>query len=87
MRKISAILFLLCCAWSAAAQSLGGDWTLDFWEQGPVPVRSPEAFSGTPHETIPATVPGNVELDLLKAGRIVMALPIWLKERLQRAPR
>ncbi len=70
MRKISAILFLLCCAWSAAAQSLGGDWTLDFWEQGPVPVRSPEAFAGTLHETIPSTVPGNVELDLLKAGRI-----------------
>ena len=72
MRRLLTILVLL--AWpllaGASRQSLGGAWSLDYWQQGQTPVRSPEAFTSTPHRTIPATVPGNVELDLLAAGLI-----------------
>ena len=50
--------------------SLNGAWTLSFWAQPETPVRSPEALQQTAHRTIAATVPGNVELDLLAAGLI-----------------
>lgn len=49
----------------------GANWTLSFWEQPDTPVRSPSEFKKLHKNsvtTIPATVPGNVELDLLKAG-------------------
>lgn len=50
--------------------SLDGTWQLDYWEQGKEPVRSPEALQGIAVESISAQVPGNVELDLYRAGRI-----------------
>jgi len=55
-----------------ASQSLDGQWTLHFWPQPETPVTSPEAMRGVASvtKTIPATVPGNVELDLLAAGLI-----------------
>ncbi|MDR2765067.1 MAG: glycoside hydrolase family 2 [Tannerella sp.] len=50
--------------------SLNGRWDLSFREQPETPVRSPEALQQTTFRTIAATVPGNVELDLLAAGLI-----------------
>ena len=50
--------------------SLNGQWTLHFWPQPETPVTTPEAMRGVSYQTIPATVPGNVELDLLAAGHI-----------------
>ena len=50
--------------------SLNGQWTLHFWAQPETPVTTPDALRGVTCQTIPATVPGNVELDLLAAGLI-----------------
>jgi len=50
--------------------SLNGKWTLDWWEQGKTPAMSPSEMEGIEFRTVPATVPGNVELDLLAAGII-----------------
>ena len=55
---------------SAESVSLNGTWTLDYWEQKRIPVVSPEGMQGVEYETIKAEVPGNVELDLLAAGRV-----------------
>ena len=54
----------------AETLSLDGTWTLDYWPQGRTPVVSPEGMDGIRFETVPATVPGNVELDLLAAGLV-----------------
>lgn len=53
---------------SAGPLSLDGKWKLDYWEQGDTPVMSPEQASGLAVNSIEATVPGNVELDLCAAG-------------------
>ena len=50
--------------------SLNGSWTLHFWQQPETPVTAPEAMQNVSYRTIPARVPGNVELDLLAAGMI-----------------
>ena len=50
--------------------SLNGQWTLHFWSQPETPVTTPEAMRSIKYQTIPAKVPGNVELDLLAAGLI-----------------
>ena len=50
--------------------SLNGQWTLHFWPQPETPVTTPEAMRTVSFQTIPAKVPGNVELDLLAAGLI-----------------
>lgn len=55
---------------TAGGISLNGTWTLDFWEQKRTPVVSPEQMQGIEYETIQASVPGNVELDLLSAGLV-----------------
>lgn len=55
---------------TAASISLNGKWTLDFWEQKRTPVLSPEQMQGIEYQTIQASVPGNVELDLLSAGLV-----------------
>ncbi|MDR2041899.1 MAG: glycoside hydrolase family 2 [Tannerella sp.] len=71
--RTSIGLWILLFASSTAggqSVSLNGTWDLSFWEQPAVPLRSPEALQQTEHRTIPATVPGNVELDLLAAGLI-----------------
>ena len=48
--------------------SLDGKWRLDYWTQGEKPVMSPEQAGGVEMETIEATVPGNVEIDLCAAS-------------------
>ena len=50
--------------------SLNGQWQLSFWKQPAKVVRSPEAMGSVNLKTISATVPGNVEIDLQKAGLI-----------------
>ena len=50
--------------------SLNGQWTLHYWPQPETPVTTPEAMREVSFQTIPAKVPGNVELDLLAAGLI-----------------
>ncbi len=69
---IISVLFLL----SASARptkviSLDGpDWMLSFWPQPQMAVTDPAQIKRQKPETIKAVVPGNVELDLLAAGRI-----------------
>ncbi|MGN0202396.1 MAG: glycoside hydrolase family 2 protein [Candidatus Cryptobacteroides sp.] len=55
---------------SADSVSLNGTWTLDYWEQKRTPVLSPEQMQGIEYATVQASVPGNVELDLLAAGLV-----------------
>ncbi len=49
---------------------LNGQWELSYWKQPQKAVCSPEEMSAVKYKTIPATVPGNVEIDLMKAGLI-----------------
>ncbi|MCQ2144053.1 MAG: glycoside hydrolase family 2, partial [Bacteroidales bacterium] len=51
-----------------SAGNLDGKWTLDYWPQGRVAVTGPEEMEGVEYSTVEATVPGNVELDLVAAG-------------------
>ncbi len=46
----------------------GSDWMLSYWKQPAEPVTSPEQMGDVGAKTIPAVVPGNVELDLVSAG-------------------
>lgn len=50
--------------------SLNGEWVLDYWAQPKEAIRSPHGMSSIKYETISAEVPGNVEIDLEKAGKI-----------------
>lgn len=50
--------------------SLNGTWTLSFWQQPEVPVRTPDKLRALQPKQIEAQVPGNVELDLMKAKLI-----------------
>ncbi|MDR1601590.1 MAG: glycoside hydrolase family 2 [Tannerella sp.] len=67
---ILTFLFLPSTDGRGQSVSLNGTWELSFWEQPATPVRSPEVLRQTECRTITATVPGNVELDLLAAGLI-----------------
>ena len=48
--------------------SLNGNWDLYFFEQGSQEVNCPEDLKGKDIPKIQAEVPGNVELDLSRAG-------------------
>lgn len=50
--------------------SLNGKWNLSYWKQPEQPVISPVGIQKNEVQTIEATVPGTVELDLLSAGLI-----------------
>ncbi len=67
-----SVIVIAVASPSARAEkiSLDGTWRLDYWEQGREAVVSPEGMAGIDYKTIDATVPGNVELDLLAAGLI-----------------
>lgn len=70
---ISFCLMLLASAFSLSAQqttSLNGQWKLTYWPQGDDAITNPGEMASLKTETINATVPGNVELDLLAAGII-----------------
>ena len=71
MKRILTMFALLagCCAQAVPAEiSLDGVWTLDLWPQGQAAAMTPEAVEALEYQTIPCTVPGNVELDLCAAG-------------------
>ena len=55
---------------TAGNVSLNGSWDLTFFPQPREAVRTPQDILTTEGTTIKATVPGNVELDLLTAGLI-----------------
>jgi len=70
---IITIIFLLIITSDALkaevkSLTLNGEWQLSFWEQPSVPVMSPSGMKTIKARTIRATVPGNVELDLMEAG-------------------
>ena len=70
--RLLAVGVLLLDSWMGGATvvDLNGRWALDYWQQGRTGVRGPSQMDGISFQTVPATVPGNVELDLLAAGRI-----------------
>ncbi|GHV49212.1 beta-mannosidase [Bacteroidia bacterium] len=67
---ISLLSLVSYAGFAQKAVSLNGKWELSYWEQPAKPVRTPEAMQQVTFKTIPATVPGNVELDLQAAGII-----------------
>ncbi|MDH7570946.1 MAG: glycoside hydrolase family 2, partial [Armatimonadota bacterium] len=48
--------------------SLDGDWTLTYFPEGAEDVPTPGSLQHLNAPTLPAKVPGNVELDLMRAG-------------------
>lgn len=54
---------------NAESVSLNGTWKLSFWKQGEE-ILSPEQMASVDAKTINAEVPGNVEIDLERAGLI-----------------
>jgi len=64
---ITMVLTVLS-AGSMMGGNLDGKWRLDYWPQERVAVSCPEKMEGVEYSTIEATVPGNVELDLVAAG-------------------
>ena len=76
LRIIRIAFFLLAfgagigMACAADTLSLNGPWTLSFWPQPSHPVTSPRQMKGLGVRRVPAMVPGNVEIDLQRAGLI-----------------
>ena len=52
------------------AVSLDGAWTLRYGRQTSDAPADPAGLASSSFQTVPATVPGNVELDLMAAGRL-----------------
>lgn len=68
---VSVIMLAFCLSASAQNKiSLNGTWNLEFWEQEDSPVTNPSEIASLKTTKLSATVPGNVELDLLAAGMI-----------------
>ncbi len=69
---ICLCLAILACQYQAEANnlSLNGTWELQFFPQPREAVVNPTQLQGINAQQIKATVPGNVELDMLKAGLI-----------------
>ncbi len=75
MRKMllsaaAALAFGVAASAHAGQYSLNGSWSLKFFPQGAEAVTTPEGAAAAQGTTIEATVPGNVELDMLAAGLI-----------------
>ena len=68
---VLALLSAVCIGASAQENiSLNGKWNLEFWEQEDTPVTDPSQVASLNTTKLSATVPGNVELDLMAAGMI-----------------
>ena len=70
---LACLAALLAISFTANAHekiSLNGKWNLEFWEQTGDPVTDPADVAALKTTKLSATVPGNVELDLLAAGMI-----------------
>ena len=69
---LAAGLQIGMCLAAAADVSLNGEWTLDYFPQ-------PDSGAvrtlplAVPHKTVKATVPGNCEMDLWRAGKLLEA--------------
>ena len=50
--------------------SLNGAWKLTYGPQQPDSPTTPQQLASSNWPTVPATVPGNVELDLIAAGKL-----------------
>jgi beta-mannosidase len=50
--------------------SLDGDWQLTYFPQGERSIAHPDDLPSAGLDSLPASVPGNVELDLQRAGRL-----------------
>jgi beta-mannosidase len=50
--------------------SLDGDWQLAYAPESRFRIEHPNDLDTTGMEVVPARVPGNVELDLVRAGRL-----------------
>lgn len=76
MRKeifLSTVALFMAISLSVPAQdkiSLNGKWDLEFWPQEGEAVTDPSDVASMKTTKLSATVPGNVELDLLAAGMI-----------------
>ena len=73
MTLLATMALFLAAGLSSPAQeviSLNGTWNLEFWEQTGDPVMDPADIAALKTTKLSATVPGNVELDLLAAGMI-----------------
>jgi beta-mannosidase len=75
IKSLIALLLFSSAALASAAEtqntvSLNGDWQLSYWQQPAEAVTSPADMNKVNVKTIPAKVPGNVEIDLLAAGLI-----------------
>lgn len=73
--KFKILLFIFSLLNLTAADtedviSLNGPWNLAYWPQAEKPVNDPVQLKALKVENIAASVPGNVELDLLAAGKI-----------------
>ena len=69
MKTTSALLAAALAAFSAHALSLDGEWRLDYFPQpDDGAVRSLPIPAGLDVRSVPASVPGNCELDLVNAG-------------------
>ena len=71
MKKLTAALLaalLSVPTLHSANMSLDGRWNLGFWQQPATPVTSPGEMASVKLTEIPATVPGNVDIDLMAAG-------------------
>ncbi len=67
----SAVLILSSLTVNAQELSLNGEWSLKLFPQpSSEAVTTPEAAKAVEGTVIPATVPGNVEIDMLAAGLI-----------------
>ena len=78
MKRLLLPVFLLFTFIAAPAHeesSLDGAWSLKFFPQGPEAVMTPEQADAAEGVTIPATVPGNVEIDRSRAARSDCAVP------------
>ena len=76
-RVLCALLLMLCVGFSLQASpnrtvTLNGQWNLRYWPQPDMdePVTDPAEIAKMQPQEIKATVPGNVEIDLLAAGKI-----------------
>ena len=70
-QKLLLLLFGLIPCWGFGGNiSLNGSWDLKFFPQPKNAVTCPKELENVDVQQIEATVPGNVELDLLKAGLI-----------------
>ena len=70
MRIITSLLICALLAVPALAQTVdlnGSDWSLSFWVQPEEAVTDPADIPAGA-QCIPATVPGNVDIDLMAAG-------------------